>query len=147
MALTSSMCTFIGTSLSGIHYVISARWGLRKQKHQHWTVKKQTYLQVLSLKPRRERSAQDHQLCLMETCLRCGPNKSQASQLKGHISQHIRGSAFSSFLANFKAVYSEEMIQERNHLWIQWKQDCTHRIISKSISFNYRRYQLTETSL
>lgn len=51
---------------------------------------------MLSLKHRStEHSAQDHQLRLTETCLRCGPNKSQASQLKGHISQHVHDSAFS----------------------------------------------------
>lgn len=45
--------------------------------------------------------------------------------------------SFCWILSYFRAVYGGKMIQERNHLCVQWRQDCTHYIISKSIYFNY----------
>jgi len=45
--------------------------------------------------------------------------------------------SFCWILSCFRALYGGKMIQERNHLCIQWRQDCTHYITSKSIYFNY----------
>lgn len=136
-AFTSRARTIIRTRLNGVLYATSVQWGYRKQKHCHpWTATTQTGLQALSVKQRRERSAQDHRLCRTETRLRCGAAESQAPQLKGHISQHVRDSAFAGFLSCFTAAHAGEMVQERSHLWPEWKQGCAHCTTSETIYFN-----------
>lgn len=80
--------------------------------------------------------AQDHQFCLVETYLRCGPKGFLAPQPKGHLSHYGHGSAFPRFSSCFRAVYGGEMVQERNHIWIHWKQDCAQHLTSKVSSLN-----------